>query len=201
MTRDDVEIIGQETLYQGFFRLDRVRLRHRLFEGGWSDELKREVFERGNAAAALLYDPEPDAVILIKQFRPGALAADRRNPWLVEIVAGIVEAGEDPDQVVRREAIEEAGCTITDLVPMFDVFASPGSSSEIVSLFCGRVDSRGVGGIHGQAHEGENIQVLVEPADVALKRLDEGEIQNAFLIIALQWLAKHREALRQNWLS
>ncbi len=201
MTRDDVEVIEQETLYNGFFRLDRYRLRHRHFEGGWSGELKREVFERGNAAAALLYDPDRDAVVLVEQFRPGALAAERGNPWLVEIVAGIVEDGEDAEQVVRREAIEEAGCTITDLVPMFEVFASPGGSSEVVSLFCGRVDSRGVGGIHGHAHEGENIQVLVEPVDVALKRLDGDEVQNAFLIIALQWLAGHRESLRQTWLG
>jgi ADP-ribose pyrophosphatase len=201
MTRDDVEIVEQETLYQGFFRLDRYRLRHRLFEGGWSDEQGYEVFERGNAAAVLLYDPDSDAVVLIEQFRPGAFTANRGNPWLVEIVAGIIEDGEDVEQVVRREALEEAGCSIIDLEPIVDVFPSPGGSSEIVSLFCGRVDSRDAGGIHGHADEGENIRVLVEPADDALNRLNGGKINNAILIIALQWLAQHRETVRQTWLD
>ena len=200
MTRDDVEIVEKETVYRGFFQLDHYLLRHRLYEGGWSDELSREVFERGDAAAALLYDPDRDEVVLIEQFRPGALTADHGNPWLVEIIAGIVEHGEDAEEVVRREAIEEAGCTITDIVPMFNVFPSPGGSSEIVSLFCGRVDSRGIGGVHGHADEGENIRVLVEPADISFKRLDAGEIHNAMLIIALQWLALHRDSLRNIWL-
>ena len=200
MNRDDVEIIEKETLCQSYFRLDRFRLRHRLFEGGWSDELLREVFERGSAAAALLYDPDADAVVIIEQFRPGALAAEHENPWLVEIVAGIVEGGEEIEEVVRREAVEESGCTIIDMVPMLNVFASPGASTEKVSLFCGRVDSQGVGGIHGHADEGENIRVIVEPTDIALKRLNDGQTKNINLVIALQWLALNRETLRQTWL-
>ena len=201
MNRDDVEIIEKETKFQGFFRLHCYRLRHRLFEGGWSDARSQEMFERGNAAAALLYDPDSDAVVLIEQFRPGAFTSGRGTPWLVEIVAGIVDDGEDVEQAIRREAIEESGSTIIDIVPMVDVFASPGGSSEIVSLFCGRVDSRDVGGIHGHAHEGENIRVIVEPADDAFNRLKSGDIHNAILVIALQWLEKHRDTLRQTWLA
>ena len=201
MDRDDVEIIEKETKFHGFFRLDRYRLRHRLFEGGWSEELNREVYERGNAAAAVLYDPDCDAVVLIEQFRPGAFAANCGNPWIVEIVAGIVDDGEDAEQVVRREAIEEAGCTIIELVPIFDVFASPGGSSEVISLFCGRVDSRGAGGVRGLINEGENIRVFVEPADDAFDRLKGDKVHNAMLVTALQWLAQHREALRQTWLA
>ena len=159
------------------------------------------MFERGNAAAALLYDPDRDAVVLIEQFRPGAFTSGHSTPWLVEIVAGIIEDREDVEQAIRREAIEESGSTILDIVPMVDVFASPGGSSEIVSLFCGRVDSRDAGGIHGHAHEGENILVIVEPADNAFKRLESGEIHNAILVIALQWLEKHRDTLRQTWLA
>jgi ADP-ribose pyrophosphatase len=201
MNRDDVEIIEKETKFQGFFRLDHYQLRHRLFEGGWSDVRSQEVFERGAAAAALLYDPDGDAVVLIEQFRPGAFTSGRGTPWLVEIVAGIVEDGEDIEQAIRREAIEESGCAILDVVPMVDVFASPGGSSEIVSLFCCRVDSQDVGGIHGHTKEGENIRVFVEPADAAFERLNSGKIHNAILVIALQWFEKHREILRQTWLA
>ena len=201
MTRDDVEIIKKETEFQGFFRLDRLRLRHRKFEGGWSEELNLEVFERGDAAAVLLYDPDRDAVVLIEQFRPGAFTAGRSTPWLVEVVAGIVEDGENGELAIRREALEEAGCAIIDIVPIVEVFPSPGGSSEVVSVYCGRVDAHDAGGIHGHADEGENIRVLVEPADAALKRLEGGEIQNAIMVIALQWLGQHREALRQTWLG
>lgn len=201
MNRDDVEIIEKETKFQGFFRLDCYRLRHRLFEGGWSEELRREVYERGNAAAAVLYDPDLDTVVLIEQFRPGAFAAACGNPWIVEIIAGIIDDGESAEQVVRREAIEEAGCSITELVPIFDVFASPGGSSEIISLFCGRVDSRGVGGVKGMISEGENIRVFVESANEAFDRLNGDTVHNAMLVTGLQWLAQHRETLRQTWLA
>lgn len=201
MSRDDVEIIEHTTLCQGYFRLDRYGLRHRLFEGGWSDELQREVFERGSAAAVLLYDPDRDVVVIIEQFRPGALAANYENPWLVEVVAGIVEEGDEREETVRREAIEEAACTITDLVPIVNVFASPGASTEIVSIFCGRVDSQGIGGIHGRIDEGEDIRVIVEDVDVSLGRLNDGKTYNMNLVIALQWLAINRETLRQTWLD
>ncbi len=201
MTRDDVEILEYETLCQGYFRLDRYRLRHRLFEGGWSEEVQREVFERGSAAGVLLYDPDLDTVVIIEQFRPGALAANLDDPWLVEIVAGIVDEGDGREETIRREAVEEAACTITDLVPIVSFFASPGASTEIVSIFCGRVDSRGIGGICGRAEEGENIRVIVEDVDDSLNRLNDGKTYNVNLIIALQWLAINRETLRLNWLE
>src|SRR5882724_7704963 len=92
MADDSIEISARETLYRGFFRVDRYRLRHRLFSGGWSAELSREVLERGSAAAALLYDPERDAVVLVEQFRLAAHLAGR-PAWQLEIVAGIIDPG------------------------------------------------------------------------------------------------------------
>jgi ADP-ribose pyrophosphatase len=84
-----VEILDQTVGYNGYFRIERYRLRHRLFSGTWSRELVREVFERGHAAAVLPYDPVLDQVVLIEQFRIGALQTPG-DPWLVEIVAGII---------------------------------------------------------------------------------------------------------------
>ena len=200
MTRDDVEIFETKTLWKGFFRVDRLRLRHRLFSGGWGHEITREVFERGHAAALLPYDPVRDEVVLIEQFRAGALTAGA-EPWLVEIVAGIIEEGETAEEVVRRETVEEAGCEVTDVVPVMDVFTTPGGSSERIAIFVGRVDAQGVGGIHGLADEGEDIRVFTESLDAALRRMADGGITNIIAVAALQWLALNRGNLRRDWLG
>lgn len=197
---NDSKVLDQETVWRGYFRMDIYRVRHRLFRGGWSEPVVREVFERGHAAAVLPYDPARDSVVLIEQFRIGALAAGA-NPWLVEVVAGIVEDGETPEEVVRREVVEEAGCPIGRTVPMMDAFTTPGGSSERIALFCGQVDSAGVGGIYGLAEEGEDIRVFTEPLDAALARIDRGEIVNLIAIAALQWLALNRDRLRREWLD
>lgn len=200
LSRDDVEILGTETLWKGFFRMDRVRLRHRLFAGGWGQPITREVFERGHAAALLPYDPVRDEVVLIEQFRAAAMTAGA-EPWLVEIVAGIIEDGETAEEVARRETVEEAGCEVTDIVPVMDVFTTPGGSSERIAIFVGRVNTQGVGGIHGLADEGEDIRVFTESLDAALTRLANGGIVNLIAIAALQWLALNREEIRARWLA
>lgn len=197
-TADAVEIIAKEAAFQGYFRVDRYRLRHRLFAGGWSGEVSREVFERGHAAAVLPYDPRTDAVVLIEQFRIGAFAAGL-DPWLIEIVAGIIEEGESPLEVVRREALEEAGCPLGRMVEIGRVLLSPGAVSETLTLFCAEVESAGLGGIHGLDDENEDIRAFVAPLDEALDRLAKGAIANASTVIALQWLALNRQRLRNAW--
>jgi ADP-ribose pyrophosphatase len=195
-----IEIIDRETAYQGFFRIDRYRLRHRLYSGGWSSELAREVFERGNAAGVLLYDPARDALVLIEQFRLAAHLAGF-PAWQLEIVAGIIERpNESALDVVRREAKEEAALAIDgELLPIHRFLTSPGGSTETVALYCGRVDSRDAGGIHGLADEHEDIKVLVKSYDETMALLRAGKIDNGFTIVALYWLAAHRERLRREW--
>ncbi len=198
--KDRVEIIEKTTPYEGYFKIDLYTVRHRKFDGGWTQPLNREIFERGHVAVVLLYDPDRDSVVLIEQFRIGALAADR-DPWLIEAVAGIIEPGEDSRGVVTREAVEEAGCTITDLEEIGTFFPSPGGSSETLALFCGRVDSSAAGGIHGLDHEGEDIRVLVLPTDEALEQLEAGRILNLNAVVTLQWLALNRARLKSAWTS
>lgn len=198
MTEQDVEILEKVEAYKGYFRVDRYRLRHRLFEGGWSEEMTREVFERGHAAAVLPYDPVRDEVVLIEQFRIGAYAAGR-PPWLREVVAGIIEKGEPAENVVRREAREEAGCEITDLEYITDYLVSPGGTSECISVYCGRTDARGKGGIHGVAEEHEDIRVVVTPFAEIEEMLRAKKIDNATALISLQWLALNRDDLRRRW--
>lgn len=198
MTRDDVDILESETVWQGFFRVDRLRLRHRLFAGGWGRPVVREVFERGHAAAILPYDPVRDEVVLIEQFRVGALTAGA-EPWLVEIVAGIVEEGESPEDVVRREIVEEAGCAAIEILPVMEVFTTPGGSSERISIFCGRVDAADVGGVHGLDGEGEDIRVFTETPEAALRRIVDGTITNVTAVAALQWLALNKTEIQTRW--
>ena len=198
VTGKDVELLGRDVVYDGYFRLDRYRLRHRQFAGGLGPVLTREILERGRVAAVLPVDPVRDRVVLIEQFRPGAWAADR-DPWLVECVAGVIEPGETPEELARREALEEAGCVVTDLVPIATFLTSPGATTETMRLFCGRVDSEGVGGLHGLAEEGEDIRVTAMPVEDAVTLLDEGRIVNAKTIIALQWIARHYASLKTRW--
>jgi ADP-ribose pyrophosphatase len=200
MDRDGVELIEKQAAFCGYFRIDRLRLRFPLYEGGMSREVEREVLERGQVAAVLLVDPDRDCVVLIEQFRPGPYAAGE-PPWLIEAVAGVIEGGESAEELARREAREEANCEITDLFPIMRFFTSPGASTESVALFCGRVDSSDAGGVHGLAEEGEDIRVLVVSVDEALSLLGEGRIVNAKTIIALQWLASNYDKVRKRWLT
>ncbi len=198
MEAPQFDILEKSTGYAGFFRLMRYRLRHRLFNGGWSPVLTRELFERGHAAAVLPYDPVADRVILIEQFRIGALEAPG-GPWLLEIVAGMIDEGETPEEVIRREAVEETGCPVQEVVPICEYLVSPGGTSERISLFCGKVDATHAGGIHGVAEESEDIRVVVMSADDAVVRMQDGTIISAAPIIALQWFQHHREQLRTRW--
>lgn len=200
MSDDSVKISKLETVYQGFSRLDRYRLRHRLYGGGWSEEMEREVFERRHTVGVLLYDPQRDEVVLVEQFRlPAHLAGF--PAWELEIVAGIVDHdGESAEDLARREAREEAGIEIIgEPVPVHDFMPSPGACTERVALLCGRVNSEGAGGIHGLAHEHEDIKVVVLSYRAAMKLVRNDRIGNGLTVLALYWLAAHRARLRQSW--
>ena len=194
----DVEITARDEVYRGYLRIDSYRLRHRRHDGGWTGEMSREVVERGHAVAVLPYDPARDEVVLIEQFRIGAHAAGR-EPWQIEIVAGIIEDGEAPEDVARRECVEECGCRLDALVHVCDVLASPGVLSETTAVYCGRTDASDAGGVHGLADEHEDIRAIALAAEAAFAWLDDGRILNSPAIIALQWLRRERERLRRDW--
>lgn len=196
--RDSVRVHRREVAWQGHFRIDRLALDHPLFEGGRSEVLVREVFERGAVGGVLPYDPLRDELVLVEQFRPGPFAAGD-DCWLLESVAGVLEPGESGEELARREAREEAGCTITALVPMYRFYTSPGACTEHVEMFCGRVDSSDIGGVHGLADEGEDIRVHVVSRSEAAALLASGRIVNAKTIVALQWLLLHHQWLRGHW--
>jgi ADP-ribose pyrophosphatase len=175
------------TLFEKYFKLDEYSVSHELYAGGFSPVFTREVFERGSVVAVLPYDPLRRKVILIEQFRAGAVH-DAEGPWLIESVAGVIEAGESEQQVAIREAEEEANCHIRQLELISRYYVSPGGTTELCSAYCGLVDSEGLGGIHGLADENEDIRVLVVDAEQAFAWVREGRVRSSATIIALQWL-------------
>ena len=192
------EIIEKLVPYNGFFKMEKYRLKHELFAGGEGAEIVRELLQRGDAAAVLPYDPQMDAVVLVEQFRIGAIN-DSNGPWIIETIAGMAEPNESPEELVVREAIEEADCKVSDLTAICEYYCSPGGCSEKIHLFCGRTDASQLGGIHGCPDEGEDIKVHVVPFNELQKRLFNGELKTAMTLIAVQWLVMNRDKLRNCW--
>jgi len=193
-----LEIIAREQCFKGFLSLVRFRLRHSLFAGGWSSVIERERIEYLNAVSAILYDPMLDQVVMVEQFRIGALEHGQ-GAWTLEPVGGVLKAAEDAREVVRREAMEEAGCEILDLEPIGAYHVSPGTSAARIRLFCGRIDAARAKGIHGLTEEGEDTRVVVMSTEQAIGELYSGRINTSAAIIAIQWLAMNRYRLRVEW--
>ena len=194
--RDDVEVVARQDLYRGFFRAEAVQLRHRLFRTGeWSEPMRREILYRGEAVGVVLYDPARDEVALVEQFRLGALD-EPQGPWRLEVVAGMVEPGETPLDVARRELVEEAGIEQVELSYIGNYLASPGGCDEKLHLYCGLCDLTGVGGIFGLPEEHEDIKVHVLAADEVFAALYTARCNNPAALIGLQWLQLNRERLR-----
>ncbi len=191
----------KEIAYSGFFRLEKYWLTHTLYAGGWSEEICRELLVRGSCVAVLLYDPRTDKVVLIEQFRAGAILSPDKA-WLIEIVAGAVEEGETAVEVAYREALEEAGCEIQELMKINEFYTTPGGMAERITLFCGKVDSSEiVDGIHGLDEEQEDILVRTVDFAEAYRMVESNEIDSAIPILAIQWLALNKEKLHKLWLK
>lgn len=194
-----LEIVEREHCFQGFYRLDRLKLKHRLFSGEMGPEISRELFVRPDAVCVLPYDPVEDKVIYVEQFRIGAIEKSA-NPWQLELVAGLIDKNETPTEVAYREAVEEANLELTALMPIAKYYPSVGGSDEYIYLFIGRCDSKKAGGVHGLPEEGEDIRTHIWTYEQAVEHLKQGFIQNAAGIMALQWLMLNRETVRQQWL-
>lgn len=194
----DVEIISRSLAHDGFLKVEHLKLRHRLFSGGWSDIFLRELQLRNPAVGVLLFDPQRDILLLVRQFRVG-MYGEEANSWPLEIVAGMVASGEDLEEVARRESKEESNCVPSDLIRICEYYNSPGATNEKVTVFCGRFDSTEAGGIYGLDEEHEDIEVQLLPFDEAMGMLSRGEINNAMTLVALQWLQLHRQDVLERW--
>lgn len=206
-----VKILKKETMWQGYFRMDKLHLSHEKFNGEMSDVFTREVLERGHAVAVLPYDPIADKILLIEQFRAGALASQyepvcqsisthhSKLPWMYEIVAGIIDEGETPQSVAHREAEEEAGIKLSNLTLIQPYYPSAGAVSEVIFLYIAQIDSTNAGGTFGLDSEFEDIKSHIFDTDHVWDLMDQGEIINSAALIALQWLRIHKEKLVKQW--
>jgi len=194
-SRQDVEILERETLFSGFFQLDRIRLKHRTFNGDTSPLIERELFVKAGAAAAIAYDPVHDLIGLVEQFRIGMYDLEE-SPWSLEGVAGLVEENEDPESLIRRELLEEAGLEDATLEYITRFYPTPGSCSEATHLFCALCNLEGKGGIYGLSEEGEDILFHVFPAESVFDTMLQGRSCNAASLIGLLWLQLNRPRLR-----
>ena len=130
---EDVELESTEASFSGYFAIETLTLRHRLFAGGWSSPIRRELFQRGDAVGVLPWNPSTDEVVLIEQFRVGAMrGAD--SPWMLELIAGVVEYGESDSVVALREAQEEAGCQVNRLEPIATFYPSAGACLSLIHI-------------------------------------------------------------------
>ncbi|MFK8081521.1 MAG: NUDIX domain-containing protein [Granulosicoccus sp.] len=185
---------SRETVYQRLYQIDSVSFQHDLHGGGSSGIVHRELFVRGNVVGVVPYDPVTDRVVLLEQFRIGAMY-QTPDPWMLEIVAGMIDTDETPEQVAIREAHEEAGLQLADIQLVMQYLASPGASTEEVFIYYAETDLSDVGGYHGLADEDEDIRVMVVSAQEAFELVDKRVIKNAVSLLGLQWLRLKRAGL------
>lgn len=197
-SNDDANILSEETVFKGFFEMKRYHVQYKLFSGELSEVVGREIFERGHAVAVLPYDPNTQEFVLIEQFRLGAMATSD-SPWLIEVIAGMIEPGEDPDEVCHRESLEEAGIKLTCLQKVMSYLSSPGGTTERLHIYMAKTDSSIASGIHGLDYESEDIMVHRVAESDAKAWLENGKIDNAAAIIALQWFFLNKAKLLKSW--
>ena len=194
----DWKIHQKQLAYNGHFKLSKYELSHEKYNGDTTPLLQRELVGRNDAVAMVAYDPVTDEVVLVEQFRIGAMAEDQ--PWLIEIVAGLIDEGESPEQVTIRESKEEIGCAPSKLIKIAGFYTSPGGISEWVHLYIGKISVEELDEAGGLEEEGEDIKIIVVPASDVPYMLSTGEVRSAIAIIGLQWFVMNRENIRQQWL-
>ncbi|MBF7071881.1 ADP-ribose diphosphatase [Glaciecola sp. MH2013] len=197
-SNDDVNVLSKKTVFKGFFTMNRYEVEHKLFDGSMSRVMQREMFERGHAVAVLPYDPDTQEFVLIEQFRLGAMETCE-SPWLIEVIAGMIDEGESPEEVCHREAKEESNIEMSELTKALTYLSSPGGTTERLHIFMGKTDSTKAGGVFGLASESEDIKVHRVPEATARAWLETGRIDNAAAIIALQWFFLNKATLLASW--
>ena len=194
----DYEIVKRECMYKGFFQLEKITLRHALFNGGTSKDIIRELLVRQEGVCVLIFDPTNDLYLFVEQFRVGALDEDRA--WLFELVAGLIDKDEQPEEVARREAFEEAGVVLGKMKFISQYIPSPGGSQEKVYLYIAEANLTSIDGtVHGLEEEGEDIKVHVMPCDSAYALMEKGKVNNPAALIALMWMQLHKKSLLAEW--
>ncbi len=194
---DRVDVVSREASHEGHFLTQTFELRHPGFRGGMSDILRREVFVATDAAIVLPYDPLRDRVLLVEQFRMGPFGRGDPYPWVLEPVAGRVDAGETPDACARRECVEEAHLTLHGIEHVSSHYCTPGCSTEMFHCYVGLCDlpelARGLGGLET---ENEDIRTHVLSFEAGMDLVRTGEANIGPMILLFLWLERERARLR-----
>ena len=189
-SKDDFQIESKDSLYKGFLSVNQYTLKHKLFAGGWGPSITRELMERGDAVVVIPYDPITQELVVLEQFRMGAMK-NEYGPWLLEFVAGMFDGDETPEQVAHRELFEEAGLRAKQLVKALSYYSSPGGTDERLTIYIAEVDASQAAELAGVESEHEDIRVHVKPFESVIEWLEQGRINNAASVIGLQWLQLH----------
>lgn len=194
--KKDFEITAREFIYSGFIKVEKVSLRHQLFnQTEFTPIIQRELIRRKEAAGVLIFNDQQQQFALIEQFRVGAID-DALSPWQLEIIAGVLDGDETPENCIRRESLEESGCEIDTLEHLFSFYPSAGACDEIFHLYVAQAELPEHGGVFGMPDEGENIQLhIMQYADLS-ELLSSSRLRNAPVIMALQWLKQHIASLK-----
>ena len=180
------KIVSKKNLYDGFFKMSEIVLKYKKYDGTWTNSISRELFGGAQVSAVLPYDPLKKEIILIQQFRPGTISKNLDN-YLIEIVAGIIDEGETPEDAAKRECFEETGCVIKKLIPIQGYFPAPGSSESFYHLFLGETETFSGTRIMGLENENEDIKVQSFKSSKVREIMQKGKILNGLTLIALQW--------------
>lgn len=187
----DVEIQSREYIYRGFIQVEKVSLKHRLFDQTeYTPTFQRELIKRKEAAGVLIYNDSQQKFALIEQFRIGAMD-DTISPWQLEIIAGVLDGNESPESCIKRESLEESGCSIDQLTKLFSFYPSAGACNEIFHLYVAEAELPSQGGIFGMPDESENIKLHILPYSAIENLLQGSRLCNAPVIMAMQWLQQH----------
>ena len=183
----EYKINKKKNLYNGFYQLEKINFTHRRHDKTWSPNISREIFSGAHVATVLPYDPIKKEILLLKQFRVGIMSEGTHDPTIIEVVAGMIDGGETPEEAARRECFEETGCKIKKIKKIYSYYPAPGSSSSYYHFFLAEVDAFDGERIVGEKHENEDIQVKSYSIEEAMQMLREGEIINGVTLISLQW--------------
>jgi len=180
------KIINKKNLYSGFFGLNKYKFIHEKHNGDWTDTVEREIFSGAHVSSLLPYDPVKEEIILIQQFRAGILSRYDED-YLYEIVAGIIDGDEKPQETAKRECFEETGCKVKKIIPIQAYFPAPGSSESYYHLFLGEINSFDGERIKGLESENEDILVKSFKINDVRNMLKKKKIKNGLTLIAIQW--------------
>lgn len=193
----DLRVTARREAYANFFAVEEYDMTWRRFDGSFGPVVTRAAFISGDAVTVLPYDPVRDRVLLVEQFRAGPFARGDRQPWSLEAIAGRIDPGESPEEAARREAHEEAGLTLTDLIPVGSYYPSPGAKTEYLYSYVALCDlPDGAAIIGGEASEAEDIRGHLVGFAELMDLLASGEADNGPLILTALWLQRERARLR-----